>query len=282
MVSEYRRRREELERRDGTLAEQERLLSGEASRSSELSGLVDAARSFADRVREGLDAATFERKRQLVELLIDRVVVTGDDVEIRYAFPIGPAGETGRFCHLRLDYLVAPDVALPLGPQADARPVVEPEPPPLGLFRGHLQPLAPPEPLHPLVVDREALGPQQRRDPPVAVAAEPAGQLDHPRRKPQLVVGHGRRPPLGRAALPQDLARPALGGAVGAEHLSDVLDRLSPLGRSQYVPEAASLRIALAGSALAGSRFSRPFSFSNSLRRLAWSSFIPPYSFRQR
>jgi site-specific DNA recombinase len=48
----------------------------------------------------GLDTATFERKRQLVELLIDRVVVTGDDVEIRYAFPIGPAGETGRFCHL--------------------------------------------------------------------------------------------------------------------------------------------------------------------------------------
>ena len=65
------------------------------------------ARSFAERVRVGLDTATFERRRQLVELLIDRVVVTGDDVEIRYAFPIGPAGESGRFCHLRVDYLGA-------------------------------------------------------------------------------------------------------------------------------------------------------------------------------
>jgi hypothetical protein len=31
--------------------------------------------------------------------------VTGDNVEIRYVFPLGPAGETGRFCHLRVDYL---------------------------------------------------------------------------------------------------------------------------------------------------------------------------------
>src|SRR5262249_42347671 len=97
----------ELERRDAALAAQEESLSGEASRAREVSGLVDCARSFAERVRVGLDTATFERRRQLVELLIDRVVVTGDDVEIRYAFPIGPAGETGRFCHLRVDYLGA-------------------------------------------------------------------------------------------------------------------------------------------------------------------------------
>ncbi len=32
----------------------------------------------------------------------------------------------------------------------------------------------------------------------------------------------------------------------------------------------------------ATSRFSRAFSFSNSFSRLAWSSFSPPYSFRQR
>jgi site-specific DNA recombinase len=101
---EYRRRRTELERRAAALATQEGLLAREVGRESELSGLVSSARSFAERVRAGLDTATFERKRQLVELLIDRVVVTGDDVEIRYAFPIGPAGETGRFCHLRVDY----------------------------------------------------------------------------------------------------------------------------------------------------------------------------------
>ena len=109
-LGEYQRRRTELERRDATLAAQEESLSGEASRAQEITGLLNCARSFAERVRVGLDTATFERKRQLVELLIDRVVVTGDDVEIRYAFPIGPAGETGRFCHLRVDYLGAPDL----------------------------------------------------------------------------------------------------------------------------------------------------------------------------
>src|SRR5262249_19506479 len=107
-VGEDQRRRTELGRRDEALAAQEGLLAREAGRASELSGLANSARSFAERVRVGLDTATFERKRQLVELLIDRVVVTGDDVEIRYAFPIGPAGETGRFCHLRVDYLGRP------------------------------------------------------------------------------------------------------------------------------------------------------------------------------
>ena len=101
-LGEYDRRRKELERRDGALAGQEELLAGEASRAAEVSGAVGSAEAFAMRVRGGLDTATFERKRQLVELLIDRVVVTGDTVEIRYAFPIGSAGEAGRFCHLRL------------------------------------------------------------------------------------------------------------------------------------------------------------------------------------
>jgi site-specific DNA recombinase len=269
MLNEYRRRYEELERRDGTLAEQEKLLSGEASRASELSGLADAARSFAERVGEGLDAATFERRRQLVELLVDRVVVTGDEVEIRYAFPIGPAGETGRFCHLRVDYLVAPDVVLPLGPQPGARAVVQPEPaPPRRLLRD-LQALAPPQPLDPLVIDLEALGPQQGRDPAGAVPAILDRRLDHPRHQPGLVIGHGGRAPLRGAGLAQDLARPALRDAIRPEHPSDVLDRLAPLRRAQYFPAAASLRIALSSSASASSRLRRPFSFSSSLSLLA-------------
>ena len=112
-LAEYDRRRKELERRDGTLAEQEELLAGETSRAFQVGGLVTSAAAFAGRVRAGLDTATFERRRQLVELLIDRVVVTGDEVEIRYAFPIGPAGEAGRFCHLRVDYFRAPLLVRP-------------------------------------------------------------------------------------------------------------------------------------------------------------------------
>ena len=52
----------------------------------------------------GLAEATFEQKRTLMELLIDRVLVANGDVEIRYAIPTHPRGETTRFCHLRKDY----------------------------------------------------------------------------------------------------------------------------------------------------------------------------------
>ena len=40
----------------------------------------------------------------LVELLIDRVIVTDGEVEIRYVMPTDRASEQVRFCHLRLDY----------------------------------------------------------------------------------------------------------------------------------------------------------------------------------
>src|ERR1700730_10982474 len=46
--------------------------------------------------------------RVLTEPLVDRVVVTGEDVEIRYVIPTSPKSEQIRFCHLRLDYFNRP------------------------------------------------------------------------------------------------------------------------------------------------------------------------------
>jgi len=43
-----------------------------------------------------------------VELLIDRVIVTAEEVEIRYVIPTDPSSEHVRFCHLRSDYLHHP------------------------------------------------------------------------------------------------------------------------------------------------------------------------------
>jgi site-specific DNA recombinase len=63
------------------------------------------------RVQQGLTDATFEQKRQLIELLIDRVVVTGEEVEIRYVIPTSPHSEQTRFCHLCLDYFTGPMLA---------------------------------------------------------------------------------------------------------------------------------------------------------------------------
>ena len=63
---------------------------------------------FCKRVRSGLADATFEQRRKLVELLIDRVIVLEEEVEIRYVIPTSPESEQVRFCHLRSDYLHHP------------------------------------------------------------------------------------------------------------------------------------------------------------------------------
>src|SRR5262249_26174480 len=60
----------------------------------------------------GLAVASFEQKRQLVELLIDCVVVTDDDVEIRYCIATTPTSEQVRFCHVRTDYFGRPQFDL--------------------------------------------------------------------------------------------------------------------------------------------------------------------------
>ena len=41
--------------------------------------------------------ADFTQRRQLVELRIDRVLVTEGEVEIRYVIPLSPDGERGAF-----------------------------------------------------------------------------------------------------------------------------------------------------------------------------------------
>lgn len=59
---------------------------------------------FCSQVRAGLELATFEQKRLLVELLLDQVVVADEEVEIRYVMPTSPNGTRQPFCQLRLDY----------------------------------------------------------------------------------------------------------------------------------------------------------------------------------
>lgn len=103
-LPEYERRRRELEQRDQALAEQEAQLAAQAERYREVSGLAINIDAFCARVQGGLAQATFEQKRQLVELLIDRVIVTDTEVEIRYVISTHPSSEHVRFCHLRKDY----------------------------------------------------------------------------------------------------------------------------------------------------------------------------------
>ena len=76
--------------------------------------MVQSIAAFCERVQQGLTEATFEQKRHVIELLVDRVVVTGEEVEIRYVIPTSPHSEQVRFCQLRLDYFNTPMSSLQL------------------------------------------------------------------------------------------------------------------------------------------------------------------------
>jgi site-specific DNA recombinase len=107
-LDEYERRRRELVQKEQALAHQEQQLASEAEHHRELAGVAHSIEAFCHRVQQGLTCATFEQKRQLVMLLIDRVIVTDDEVEIRYVIPTSTEGEQVRFCHLRKDYFHHP------------------------------------------------------------------------------------------------------------------------------------------------------------------------------
>lgn len=106
-LEEYARRRRELEEKMEAFKSQDRELEQQAERRHELSGMVNRIEDYCRQVSEALAGATFEQKRRLIELLIDRVIVTGAEVEIRYVIPTSTSGEHARFCHLRTNYLLS-------------------------------------------------------------------------------------------------------------------------------------------------------------------------------
>src|ERR1022692_1649624 len=120
-----------------------------------------------------------------------------------------------------LDQVVGPDVIAVLGTQPDAGSVRKPEPAALGLFVGDLQPLTPPDPLDPLVVDDPACLLQQPGNLAIAVAAVLPGKLDDVGGELLLVFTAPRRLALRRAVLPERRTRAALGDM---QMRSDLLD----------------------------------------------------------
>ncbi len=111
-LSEYQRRRQALQAKLDSIDEQNKYLQRDVDRQSEIAALTASMTEFCQRIQAGLASASFEQKRQLVELLIDRVIVNGDQVEIRYVIPVSSKGELTRFCHLRLDYFDGPAIGI--------------------------------------------------------------------------------------------------------------------------------------------------------------------------
>ncbi len=103
-LEEYRRRRQELDTRVVALEQQVRQLEVQVDRQQELRQVLEHVEEFRQRVCVGLEQATFEQKRRLVELLIDRIVVSNEEVEIRYVIPTTPRSEHTHFYLLRSEY----------------------------------------------------------------------------------------------------------------------------------------------------------------------------------
>jgi site-specific DNA recombinase len=123
-LTEFERKRHELERRRTALVAQLRQLEAMTDQYLELGRMADSIEEFCAQVRAGLEHATFAQKRALVELLIDCVIVTNEAVEIRYVIPTTRAGPRQRFCHLRIDYRVGVSAAVydpPRGAQRRVR-----------------------------------------------------------------------------------------------------------------------------------------------------------------
>jgi site-specific DNA recombinase len=104
-LSEFERKRQELAQKQEALSIQHAQIEAPTTQQVELSRVAASIEAFCAQIRPVLEHATFAQRRHLVELLIDRVIVTDADVEIRYVVPTQPDGPHVPFCHLRKDYL---------------------------------------------------------------------------------------------------------------------------------------------------------------------------------
>jgi site-specific DNA recombinase len=103
-LPEFERKRKEWTQKQEALKTQRSQLEATVTQRIELSQVADSIEAFCAQIHPALDQATFAQRRQLVELLIDRVIVTDEVVEIRYVVPTKPEGPHVPFSHLRSDY----------------------------------------------------------------------------------------------------------------------------------------------------------------------------------
>ena len=179
-----------------------------------------------------------------------------------------------------LDEVVGPGMVQPLGWQTDTRSVRHKQPTAFGLPGRDIQPLAPPDPLDPLVIDdptRRAT--QQLDDLAIAKAAVLAGEFDEVGRELRLVVAAPRDLSLGRAMLRKHAADPPLGQL---QLTTNMLGAGQAARGAQKFPRAASFRMSLSSVRSDSARQSRVFCACNSFSCFTWSSLSPPNSWRQR
>ena len=101
---EFERKRQELTQTHNGLTQQLKELEAQVQKQLDVARLATGIEDLCRRLQPTLKKLDFVQRRQLVELLIDRIIINDGQVEVRYVIPTGPAGEKVRFCHLRKDY----------------------------------------------------------------------------------------------------------------------------------------------------------------------------------
>ena len=88
-LDELQARVQALEGRLTDLTWDEQQLATSVEQQGQVAALATQMETFRATIAQRLDEASFARRRELVELLIDRVLVAPPDVEIRYIIPFG-------------------------------------------------------------------------------------------------------------------------------------------------------------------------------------------------
>jgi len=102
-LDELQSRTRSLDARRADLAREEQQVAASAEQQAQITLLATRVEAFRASIVQRLDQATFARRRKLVELLIDRVLVDGDQGEIRSIIPFG--GTTDRKVALQSGHL---------------------------------------------------------------------------------------------------------------------------------------------------------------------------------
>lgn len=97
-VDELKVRRERLEASLQATRARVEHLEAQHAEGARLERLGAELEAFAAAIRDGLEALDFSGRQRLVRLLVERIIVQGEDVTIEHAVPL-----SGRFCRLRPD-----------------------------------------------------------------------------------------------------------------------------------------------------------------------------------
>jgi site-specific DNA recombinase len=103
-LEELKTRRGGLQERIRGLTQQERELRTQQHQQLHLTELDANIADLCQTIRTGLQMLDFTCRRQVIELLIDRVIISHEEVEIRYAIPLTGVRAVNKKERLRLPY----------------------------------------------------------------------------------------------------------------------------------------------------------------------------------